>query len=282
MRQNVEPRTEEWHKMRSSRIGSSDAGIIMGVSPWMTPYELWEIKLGLRMPVVSYAMRRGMDMEEEAREKYIEMTGIHVEEGIIIHEEYEWMMASLDGITLDESHAVEIKCPGVTDHDAARKGIVPDKYFWQLQHQMEVCSLASIHYFSYKDGEGIILNVERDDQAIEEMLRKELSFLECLENAVPPDGSNLEIGREDDLWRATAERWIDAKMKLEECVTREKLIRQQLIALADEKPTRGFGVKLSFTKSTTWDWEAIETALGGDASRYRKEGKGFWRVMRDS
>ncbi len=33
--------TPEWHAFRRKRIGASDAPVIMGISPWKTPYQLW-------------------------------------------------------------------------------------------------------------------------------------------------------------------------------------------------------------------------------------------------
>ena len=42
----MEQKSEEWLDWRKKGIGSSDAPIIMGVSPWKTPFELWEEKTG--------------------------------------------------------------------------------------------------------------------------------------------------------------------------------------------------------------------------------------------
>lgn len=35
---------EHWHELRSKGIGGSDAGIVMNVSNYKRPYELWEEK----------------------------------------------------------------------------------------------------------------------------------------------------------------------------------------------------------------------------------------------
>ena len=39
-----------------------------------------------------------------------------------------WMIASLDGIDIDNKTLVEIKCPGEIDHSCAMDGQVPEKY----------------------------------------------------------------------------------------------------------------------------------------------------------
>ena len=37
----------EWHSYRKNKLGASYAGIILGISPYMTPFQLWEQILGL-------------------------------------------------------------------------------------------------------------------------------------------------------------------------------------------------------------------------------------------
>ena len=37
----------EWHQHRRSHRNASETSAVLGISPWMTPYQLWQIKLGL-------------------------------------------------------------------------------------------------------------------------------------------------------------------------------------------------------------------------------------------
>ena len=37
---------DQWHELRGKGIGGSDASIVMNVSLYRTPYELWEEKTG--------------------------------------------------------------------------------------------------------------------------------------------------------------------------------------------------------------------------------------------
>ena len=41
---------DEWLEWRRQGIGSSDSASIMGTSPYTTPYQLWEEKLGRKRP----------------------------------------------------------------------------------------------------------------------------------------------------------------------------------------------------------------------------------------
>ena len=142
--------TKEWHELRKTKIGASDAPVIVGVNPWKTSYQLWEEKLGLRQPKAkTAAMERGLLMEEEARQEFMKHTGIEVAPKVLVSEDIPWMMASLDGISTDGKHLVEIKCPGNDDHQLALDGVIPEKYKPQLIHQMIVANVETIFYFSY-------------------------------------------------------------------------------------------------------------------------------------
>ncbi len=147
--------------LRREFVGSSDASAIMGVSPWDTPLTLWETKLGLRPAKdLSYAMARGIELESEARAYISEKTGIKFAPARIFSDEYPFMMANLDGLSECGQYSVELKCPGLLDHAKAIAGVVPEKYFPQLQHQMIVSGHKIMYYLSYMPGDPIIVKVE--------------------------------------------------------------------------------------------------------------------------
>src|SRR5271170_1345030 len=119
--------TPEWLEMRRNKIGASDAPIIMQVSPWKTPYQLWEEKLGIaKQKQISYEMQRGTNLEEIARQEFEKMTGLIIFPQVVQHPNFEWMIASLDGIDLAHENIVEIKCPGINDHQYALDGKIPE------------------------------------------------------------------------------------------------------------------------------------------------------------
>ena len=65
----------EWHEHRRRYRNASETPAVIGVSPWMTPYQLWQLKLGLVEPVVTPAMKHGSDLEPVARAAYERQTG---------------------------------------------------------------------------------------------------------------------------------------------------------------------------------------------------------------
>ena len=184
---NLIPNTPEWEAMRKDKIGASDAPIIMGVSPFDTPYSLWQKKLNLLPPTeLSSAMARGHDLEPIALGEVQDRLGVAVKPQVKFHPQLPWMMASLDGLSDDGQTLVEVKCPGQVDHKTAQEGNIPDKYIPQLQHQLEVCELEKGYYFSYDGKAGVLVEFFRDDKYIKKLITVEKEFFICMQDLTPP------------------------------------------------------------------------------------------------
>ena len=156
--------TPEWHRWRMQGIGASDAPVIMGETPFKTPRTLWSIKTGRRQEdPAGPAARRGRELERFARRAYERQTGIQMEPLCLVHEEFEWMRASLDGLSFDGSTLLEIKCPlSLRDRASAQEGRIPSQYHAQLQHQLEVSGAEQAHYWSFHGTDGILIEVRPD------------------------------------------------------------------------------------------------------------------------
>src|SRR5512135_1888144 len=112
---------EQFLNSRRGKIGASEAAIIMGESPYSTPYKLWRLKLGIDVPAdIQPHMQAGLDIENEARKWFHNETGIEVFPYQIQHETIPYMIASLDGISLDKMTILEIKKPSLKDHEFAK------------------------------------------------------------------------------------------------------------------------------------------------------------------
>ena len=98
----------EWHEHRRKHRNASETAAVLGVSPWMTPYQLWQIKLGLVEPEVTAAMLHGTQLEPMARAAYETLTGHVMQPLVLVDGEFS---ASLDGLTLSGDRVLEIKCP---------------------------------------------------------------------------------------------------------------------------------------------------------------------------
>lgn len=131
----------------------------------------------------SGAMQRGIELEPLARAAYEIRTGEIVQEsGFVVHPKYEGTGASPDGFVGDNG-LIEIKCPNTAQHIACiQSGKYDDKYFWQMQHQMECTGRDWCDFVSFDDRlpeplQMVVVRLERDDQAISEMMDEILLFL---------------------------------------------------------------------------------------------------------
>lgn len=277
----MEQNTPEWLEMRKSCIGASDAPIIMGDSPWKTALVLWEEKLGLREPPqMNAAMQRGHDLEPVARQVYNDLTGNCAEPEVVFHPEHKWMMASLDGISLDRTVVLEIKCPGEADHETAKSGLIPEKYFAQLQHQLATIGLNQLHYFSYRDGDYCLIEVERDEKFIKKMITKEKAFYKCMQDFEPPALSERDFEEKTDAPSVKAsERWKKAQEVLSQAKEEEALAREALIAVSEDRNCIISGVKVQkIVSKGSVDYKEIPELKGVDLEKYRKSPRTSWRV----
>jgi putative phage-type endonuclease len=204
----LEQGSKEWLKWRTSVVTATDAPVIVDASPYKTPYFLYMQKKGL-YPIdePNERMLRGSLLEPQARLMYELEKGELYFPSVVVHDEFPWLAASLDGLSEDMTKACEIKCNGRKSHQMATVGEIPVVYLWQLQHQMLVTGLSSIDYFSYDGHRGLTVKVARCADMINILLEKAKAFYECLQNNVPPEKNSI------DLQRDLAEREYDEYFK---------------------------------------------------------------------
>jgi putative phage-type endonuclease len=285
MKQN----TQEWLDMRKNYIGASDAPIIMGVSPFKradgrkkTPYVLWMEKLDLLpQDTENYAMKYGKEMEEAARKVYEEMIKDYVIPKVHFHKEINYLMASLDGLSIDGKVAVEIKNANYEDHALAKTKKVPAKYYPQVQQQMACAKLDGMHYFSFHKGEGIIVDVERDDTYLEEMYAKEKDFWDCVRNFNAPPLTDEDFHKQDKTWYEFALKLSQLKENKKGIEMEEKELEKMLKEMSDGKNSFFKDIRYTSTvRKGNVDYSKIPVLEGIDLDSFRKPSSEMWRLTR--
>ena len=275
----LEQNTQEWLNFRDLHIGTSDAPIIMGISPWKTPHTLWLDKIGAgEKEETNFYMNRGIDLEPIALQEYNKMTGFNCVPKIAVSSTYDFLSASFDGFDIEKKCAVEIKCPGEKDHLSAVEGTIPAKYYPQLQHQMFVSELQMIDYFSFDGQDGVIVKVPRDDQYIEDMLQKEFAFWGNVESLTAPEKTDKDYIEGDDAWIAQAKKVY--RLQIEEKSVK-KLKEQAMQKLKDgsEGSTRGGGIRLSKYKiKGRVKYGDIPELKGINLEKYRDDDFQGWKL----
>jgi putative phage-type endonuclease len=268
----------EWLLFRKTKVTATDASVIMGASHWKTKVQLYYEKISDHHQTFrNDRMQRGIDLEPLARHVFETQMEISVTPKVVVKD---WAMASLDGISDDCKCVVEIKCPGERDHAVALAGKIPEHYYPQLQHQMWVCDVESMFYFSFDGFDGVCLGVSRNEKFIKKMIEQEKMFYDCLMSRTSPESSeNDYIERNDELWKKCAEKWKYLNESLKRIEKEEEELRRQLIFLSGESNTRGAGISLcQVTRKGNVDYSAIPQIQNLDLDVYRKPSSNGWRI----
>jgi len=280
--------SKEWLEFRRGKIGASEAAIILGVSPWDTPRGLWERKRSGQELTEMPWMKRGKDLEPEARTAYEAMTGLLMIDRVAQHQDLHWMIASLDGMDIDESLIVEIKIPGEADHSLALRGKIPEKYLPQLEQQLLCTGLDRMHYFSYdyRNGKGTILEYKHNEELAEKIIRMETDFWRCLQEGIapPPTQKELEILTvESERWEHLGEVVEDCNKMLKEAEDRKAKAIAEMKDICDYQSARGLDYEAVKTVSKgSVKYKEIPELKGVDLEKYRGDAVIKWTIRKVS
>lgn len=283
---NIEQNTTEWLEWRRQGIGASDAPIIMGVSPWKTPYRLWREKTtGQSDFQGNEATARGHALEALARQSAEKQLQRLFRPDCKEHQKYPWMRASLDGISMD-GEILEIKCPYKpnridSDHQKTKEGKIPEKYYPQLQHQLEVYGAKKGWYFSFDGLEGVAIPFERDEKFIAELLKKEKAFWECVQELKAPPLTERDYQVvEDKKALKKSQKLLDLKNHLEAIQQELEPLEEELKTLYCQESSALIGdLKFTrFVRKGTIDYSSIPELKGVNVEKYRNPSSINFRV----
>lgn len=140
-----------WLEERKKGLGSSDAGTVMGVSPFSSPLKLWRQKLGMDPPVPeSDAMRNGHYLEPAVAEYFAGATGSVIDcstEGdwLAVDDERPYLRVSPDRLFWPEGvgHAPENRL--ILEIKSTSRIVDPNNLplYWvcQVQYQMGIMGI---------------------------------------------------------------------------------------------------------------------------------------------
>ena len=185
---------EEWLQLRRKGIGGSDASVIMGKNPYRSILQLWEEKTG-KLPVTDEGNEYtywGNVMEPIIRKEFMNRTGLKVRQkhAMIIHKDYPYLFADVDGIVTDERGEkciFEAKTASQYKAEQWEDG-VPEEYILQVQHYLEVCGMDKAYIAALIGGNKFIFHtIYRDDELIRNLISREKEFWEgCVLTGTEP------------------------------------------------------------------------------------------------
>ena len=282
---------EEWLQGRSKGIGASEAGTVLGLNPWETPYQLWRRKKGIDPPTVeNFAMKAGHYLEDAVSKFYADESHCQI------------IKASTDDFTiLDPDCPILRVSPDRTfwrngaKHNEAEKSIleckttqmtidpedVPKHWFCQLQMNLGVGE--------YKDGALAWLTMGRDFGYLD--VDFDPDFFGWMKGEITDYWNKYIIGDEiptaitaDDVLlkfsRHSAGKEIMATEEIIEQIDRLKDIKSQAKEFETEQKEIEGNLKLFFEDAesivdgngkTLATWKAPKPSLTFDKKRFESE-----------
>ena len=132
---------DEWLALRRTGIGGSDAGAIMGVSPYKGAFTVWADKQGKLPPLEdNEAMRQGRDLEDYVARRFSEASGLRVrhEYSMLRSVDHPCMLADIDRRIIGERAGLECKTSRDITMARYRNGEYPMEYYCQCLHYLAV------------------------------------------------------------------------------------------------------------------------------------------------
>lgn len=298
---------EEWLKLRRGYIGGSDAGAVMGLNPYVSPYSLWAEKTG-RVPGFegNITTKVGAYLEELVAQMFTDETGKRVkrQNRMVVNDDYPWACADVDRLVVGEDAILEIKTTNsLGNMKLLRGGEYPAQYYCQMVHYLAVTGKKKAYL-------AVLINcrefkwfeLERDEAEIGALMAEEKRFWEDNVKAdVPPspigieadtqtlqtlypegDGSTVDLygcGGILDAYEALGKRIKELEKEQDSYIQQIK----QIMGAAETGRTDGWKVTWKTATKRTLDRAALEKAVPGGLDQYTKESTyRTFKVMKES
>lgn len=206
---------EQWLRLRRRGIGGSDAGAVIGVSPYRSILELWMDKTGQLAleETESEAAYWGKTLEPVIREEFAKRSGLPVQPVpfLLQHDKNTFMLANLDGMVDDPAYGrcvFEAKTSSAYKAEEWENGI-PESYYAQLQHYLAITGWKGAYIAALIGGNDFIYRfIPRDETCIQMLIQKEAVFWNYVqERKMPPaDGSKATAEFLKREYRSAAEK----------------------------------------------------------------------------
>lgn len=172
---------EDWLKWRTTGIGGSDAGTVLGINPYRTARELYYDKRGVKpfIPKDSEKLpfRWGHALEPVVAEEFSRKTGLMIYETgeMYQHPLHPMMQANVDRIIEFPDGTLGIlECKTASPDSKVKweNGKIPESYEWQVRHYLAVMNLNVAYIACLFENNSQTMAIQRIDRdlALEQQL----------------------------------------------------------------------------------------------------------------
>lgn len=278
--------TMDWLSFRLAGIGSSDAPVVEGISPYRTIKQLFREKRSgkpIEQPGKEFIFARGHQVEAIIRREFETLTGAEMKPICAIHDDFEYLRASLDGFD-PRLGVLEGKLTGQAVLAKARDGEIPDHHMSQMQHQFAVTGADLGQWFGH-DGKksGVLVEVRRNEEYIKRLLEAEHRFWEMVLKGIEPELTENDYLIPEDV--ALLQQLRDAKVQAENAALYYEQLRKQAVETYQHPKIAGAGIKiLQVKRQGSINYKSIPELKSLDTEyleKFRGKESVSWQVRMD-
>jgi putative phage-type endonuclease len=196
---NLEQGSDGWKQWRNKGIGSSEIGTILGVNPYQNVHNLWMIKTNQKPAEdlsKNFFVQRGSQLEPMARDIFNERTDSHFIPATFVHQEFEFMKFSADGVDFDKNEIIEIKSMMAKNHQKVIDTNKPsESYYAQMQWGLLITEAKICHFIAYNPefpNPMHVIKIHPDELAFKSMKNAAHWFWHCVTEMKSPDDYTFE------------------------------------------------------------------------------------------
>lgn len=170
---------EQWLSLRQIGIGGSDAGAILGVNKWKSPFQVYMDKIEPYYEEQSEAAYWGTELEDLVAKEFEKRTGKKVRRNnrVLQSVENPFMIANLDREVVGENAILECKTANAYLAKEWEGDEIPASYIVQVQHYMSVRGSEKAYIAVLIGGQRFLWKeIPRDDEFIRFLIKEEKRF----------------------------------------------------------------------------------------------------------
>lgn len=177
---------------RKTGFSSSKILAVMGQNPFRSPYEQWLIDTKQMTPEFTESsmqkINMGHLMEPVIKKAVEERIGkeLTLDKNRYMHDDYDFLTIEFDALDKEEGIVYEFKN---TEHDEAH---IRNMYYPQVQSAMAITGYNKARICFLRNGWNLqMIDIERDENFIEHMIKVGQYYITCVRDMMPPDEDHI-------------------------------------------------------------------------------------------
>lgn len=285
---------EEWLNVRRQGIGGSEAGAILGLSPFSSAFSVYAEKIGVKKAdEANEAMRIGTDLEPYVAQRFMEATGKRVVNCnyVLTNPNYKFMLADVDRLVVGENAGLECKTTSAFNKTNFSKADIPHHYYIQCVHYMAVTGAEKWYIAILVLGVGFYyFCIDRNEEEVQALIELERRFwFDNVQSYVEPevDGKKETTAVLNDMYmpvegkridlmpfRETLDKYSEVQKKIDELEQEKEMLKQEIqvyMANNTEGFTDGYKVTWREQERSTVDTKRLKAECPEIYDRFLKK-----------